>query len=148
MKKLFPRAVSRGEARRRAGVASSARGDDISPPSRYLQARCSNQDGGGANLHAKRSPAVSKPRWRSNPFRLLYHGDAQFRCLTEPIGASFFSQLHVTTGPSLCIKIVVLHTSYNFATWCCHKKSLDPIQNRAQSSSHNTVILKFKPQTV
>jgi hypothetical protein len=59
-----------------------------------------------------------------------------------------FSQFHVTTGPSLCIKIVVLHTSYNFATWCCHKKSLNSIQNRAQSSSHNTVILKFKPQTV
>jgi hypothetical protein len=31
---------------------------------------------------------------------------------------------------------------------CSHKKSLDPIQNRAQSSSHNTVTLKLKPQTV
>ena len=45
--------------------------------------------------------------------RLLYHGEPPFRATDRAIGKGVFFQFHVTTGPSLCIKVVVLHTSYN-----------------------------------
>jgi hypothetical protein len=45
--------------------------------------------------------------------RLLYHGDPPFRATDRAIGKGVFFQFHVTTGPSLCIKVVVLYTSYN-----------------------------------
>jgi hypothetical protein len=45
--------------------------------------------------------------------RLLYHGDPPLRAFDRAIGKGVFFQFHVTTGPSLCIKVVVLYTSYN-----------------------------------
>jgi hypothetical protein len=48
----------------------------------------------------------------------------------------------------ICSKVVVLSSIYIFAIMCTHKKSLDPLQNRAQNSSQNTVSLNFRPQAV
>ena len=55
---LSPKAVKqRGSTvSHRSGVQRT--GDDLFYPNRYLQARCTNQDGGGVNLRAERSPTV------------------------------------------------------------------------------------------
>jgi hypothetical protein len=45
--------------------------------------------GGGTNRGGNRSPAVSLPRWRSDPVQALYHGRAPSDSLTHKLGAKF-----------------------------------------------------------
>jgi hypothetical protein len=49
--------------------------------------------GGGTNHSGNRSPAVSQPRWRSDPVQALYHGRAPSDSLTDKLGAKFYPDL-------------------------------------------------------
>jgi hypothetical protein len=75
--------------------------------------RCSPPDhpDPGANRSADRSLAVRLPRWRSDPYTTLYHGECSFsKPDSHSLGPDFF-QISVATHPDLCSKIVELQTN-------------------------------------
>jgi hypothetical protein len=51
-------------------------------------------------------------RWRSDPVQALYHVNSHINRPDRALWSTIFSQISMATSPSLCIKVVVLHTSY------------------------------------
>jgi hypothetical protein len=60
-------------------------GEDLSTRSVIRLPASVNPNGGGANLRAGGSPAVSKLHWHSDPLGLLYHGETLAVHLTATV---------------------------------------------------------------
>jgi hypothetical protein len=103
-----------------------------------------NPDGGGANLRAGRSPAVSTQRWQSDPFRSLYHGEHLFRAPDSQHLGSIFSQIYMVTYSMLCRKVGELQINYKFVIAAMGRFLLDHSWIHAQSLSGCTVCLKIQ----
>jgi hypothetical protein len=84
-------------------------------------------------IAARISPAVSSLNLDSYSVHCTIA--IQFSRSDKATCRALFSNFHVTTHSSVCNKVVLLLTSFNFVIATSIKHPLDPIQNRSQSSS-------------
>jgi hypothetical protein len=105
-----------------------------------------NPDGGGANLHAGRSPAVSTQRWQSDPKQSTVPWRTAFRAPDSQHLGSIFSQIYMVTYSMLCSKVGELQISYKFVIVAMGRFLMDHSWIYAQSLSGCTVCLKIQTQ--
>jgi hypothetical protein len=131
-----------------AGVIALHRGD-LTRSKKIFARRCSPPDypDPSANHGAVRSPAVRTAAlavW-SPTVTIPWH-----IFISRPdraLWSTIFSQISMATSPSLCIKVVVLHTSYKLTIGIKLSWALDHAQNWAWSCCQSTVSLKIQTLT-
>jgi hypothetical protein len=90
-------------------VTALINGGDIFVTPSIVQALVStDQDSGGTNLRAERSPVVRLPCWRSDPLWSTVPSRAAMSAPDSQCLGTIISQISMATYPRLCSKVVVL----------------------------------------
>jgi hypothetical protein len=118
----------------------------------FYPAALSNHPGTNPDVGDTNHGGGSRRRWRF-PALAIWSGsgtvpwESSFSAPDSQVLGQFSSQISMATSPSLCIKVVVLHTSYKSTIGIKLSWALDHAQNWAWSWCLSTVSLKIQTLT-